>query len=524
MGVSRRDALKVGVLGTAGLILPLERVAQTKLAFAQRLQGRALPGPFTMPFTRPPVLRPVRRSATKDYYRLTVRPGRAEILPGLSTEIWGYNGTFPGPTIRTRRGRPVVVRQVNRLPHRHPSLRYRPSTSMHLHGSASLPQYDGYASDVTYPGEFKDYRFPQIQEARTDWYHDHGVHHTAPNVAMGLAAQYLMHDRHERSLPLPRGRYDVPLVVFDAAIAPDGALVYDDNSESGAYGNVITVNGRAWPVMKVERRKYRFRILNASVSRSYRWALSTGDPLVVIGTDAGLMPHPQPVATLRHGMAERYEVVIDFARYRIGQRIVLRNISPDNNIDFDTTHQAMAFHVVDDARHRRHNHVPRDLNPRTQVMGLTESMAVRTRRFEFERQHGLWTINGKTWADVINSNFTFVSANPGLNDVEIWELANPHGGWFHPVHIHLIDFKILDRNGRPPFDYERGPKDVVYVGENETVRVIARFGPHRGRYMMHCHNLVHEDHDMMVQFQVGGGGHDPMTDAPARSIEDMRRL
>jgi spore coat protein A, manganese oxidase len=125
---------------------------------------------------------------------------------------------------------------------------------------------------------------------------------------------------------------------------------------------------------------------------------------------------------------------------------------------------------------------------------------------------------------VINSNFTLVSANPGLNDVEIWELSNPHGGWFHPVHIHLIDFKILDRNGRPPFDYERGPKDVAYVGENETVRVIARFGPQRGRYMMHCHNLVHEDHDMMVQFQVGKGGHHPMTADPARSIEDMRRL
>ena len=102
------------------------------------------------------------------------------------------------------------------------------------------------------------------------------------------------------------------------------------------------------------------------------------------------------------------------------------------------------------------------------------------------------------------------SRNPELGDIEIWELENNSGGWFHPVHIHLIDFKILDRNGKPPFAYELGPKDVVYVGEGETVRVIMQFGPHRGRYMMHCHNLSHEDHDMMDQFEVGTGGHDPI--------------
>ena len=133
------------------------------------------------------------------------------------------------------------------------------------------------------------------------------------------------------------------------------------------------------------------------------------------------------------------------------------------------------------------------------------------------RKHGEWTINGHTWDDVIASNFTLLEAHPGFNDVEIWEFKNDSGGWFHPVHIHLIDFKILDRNGRPPFDYEKAPKDVVYLGENETVRVIARFERQVGRYMMHCHNLVHEDHDMMVQFEVGTGGHDPITTDPARN-------
>ena len=150
-------------------------------------------------------------------------------------------------------------------------------------------------------------------------------------------------------------------------------------------------------------------------------------------------------------------------------------------------------------------------------MALTEADAVRTRKFEFIRKHGQWTINGHTWTDVVNSRFTLLAANPGFNDVEIWELKNDSGGWFHPVHIHLVDFKILDRNDQPPFDYERAPKDVAYVGEDETVRVLMRFEHQVGKYMIHCHNLVHEDHDMMVQFEVGTGGHDPITTDPARN-------
>ena len=120
------------------------------------------------------------------------------------------------------------------------------------------------------------------------------------------------------------------------------------------------------------------------------------------------------------------------------------------------------------------------------------------------------------------ATYQFSLANPNRGDVEIWELENKSGGWFHPVHIHLIDFKILDRNGKPPFAYERGPKDVVYVGEGETVRVIMQFEG-RGKYMMHCHNLVHEDHDMMVQFEVidpAGPGDDPLG-TPARPLADV---
>lgn len=514
----RRDMLKLGVLGAAAVALPLEGVARAKSV--SRLASANLPKPFSVQLVEPPVATPVKQTATTDYYEITMRPGTAQIVPGLQTQVWGYNGLPLGPTIRATRGRDAVVRQINGLPAKHPTLGYEGWTSVHLHGSASLPQYDGYASDITRPGEYKDYRYPNFQDARTLWYHDHGVHHTAENAYMGLAGLYVLHDELERSLPIPQGRYDVPLVLKDAMFAADGSLAYNDNSHSGLYGDIILVNGRPWPVMRVERRKYRFRILNASISRGYRLTLDTGDPLTVIGTDGGLMPAPRQTTVLRQGMAERYEVVIDFAKYRIGRRVVLRNLGVPNAVDYDNTDKVMAFDVVSEATDTSGNEVPAVLNPNAAAMDLTPAMAQRTRRFEFIRTDGKWTVNGRTWEDVVNSGYRYVWANPGLGDVEVWEFKNSSGGWFHPVHVHLIDFKILDRNGRPPYPYELGPKDVVYVGENETVRVIARFGPHEGRYMMHCHNLPHEDHDMMAQFQVGSAPaeHDPILADPAKSL------
>jgi spore coat protein A, manganese oxidase len=577
MELSRRDLMKYGVLGSAALLLPIERVARTKLSVANRMPASGLPKPFTLPFQIPPVPVPYRRVGNTDFYNMHMTATAAPILgPGRpTTTIWGYAmtdaagnvlpATSPGPTIQVERGRRVAVRHCQQLPDIHPTLRYPVETSVHLHGSASLPQFDGYASDITAVNNFKDYHYPNLQDARTLWYHDHGVHHTASNAYMGLAAQYHIHDAQERALNIPYGPYDVPLTVRDAMFRKDGELIYEDNSESGAYGDVILVNGVPWPNMRVERRKYRFRILNASVSRSYAFRLSTGDPLVVVGCDGGLMPAPQAVKSFRHGMAERYEIVIDFSKYKIGQKIQLLNDSPKNNIDEDTVKNVMQFEVVKDPvivdGKVPYNDLPAQLNDNPDVMGLKASDAKVTRKFRFERENGHWTINGETWEDVILSDYAHVVGNPGVGDVEIWELENKSGGWFHPVHIHLIDFKILDRNGKAPFAFEHGPKDVVYVGENEKVRVIMKFDdtrgrtidlqlreadyqrrkeagqladgetepvilpPRTGRYMMHCHNLVHEDHDMMVQFQVGpqprgDDPNDPVDASPMQSMDD----
>ena len=394
---------------------------------------------------------------------------------------------------------------------------------MHLHGSASLPQYDGYASDISNPGQYKDYRYPNSQVARTLWYHDHGLGHTAQNVYQGLAGQYHVIDPLEQSLPIPHGEYDVPLTVSDMMFQSSGSLLFDSNGEDGFYGDVIAVNGRPWPVMKVARRKYRFRILNASVSRAYRWYLDDGSPMTVIGTDGGLMPVPRHVSSFRHGVAERYEVIIDFSRYAPGARVKLRNRSPKNNKRFTNTHEVMAFDVTDEPFDPADNEIPTRLNPQMRVMKVQESESVATRVFDLVRENGLWTINGTTWEDVVRSGFDKVVANPRTDTVEVWEFRNDSGGWNHPLHVHFVDFRILSRNGRPPMAHERGPKDVVYVGENERVRVLVPFDSGRGKYMMHCHNLVHEDHDMMAQFEIRDDaypGDDPFSDRARWGAED----
>lgn len=522
MELTRRDAVKMSMLGAAALALPMERALGGPLTLANRIAASALPIPFTIPFSVPPPVLPVRSDATTDYYRVSMEPAVAEIIPGFQTPVWGYNGLVPGPTFHVSRGRRVVVRQINNLPARHPELDYTPWTSVHLHGSASLPQYDGYASDITNPGEWKDYVYPNWQPARTLWYHDHGAHHTAENVFMGLAGMYIMTDPLERSLPIPHGQHDVPLIVSDLMFNADGSLLFNHHEEDGLYGDVIAVNGRPWPLMRVARRRYRFRILNASVSRSYRWSLSDGTRMSVIATDAGLMPTPRVVSSLRHAPAERYEVVVDFSDHEPGDRVVLRNNSPKNNINYAHTDKVMAFEVTDDPFDPSDNEVPAVLDAQQPTMLLRREQAVRTRRITFGRDGGEWVINNRTWDDVVRSGYTLTLAAPQRDEIEIWTLRNPSGGWHHPVHIHFVDFQILSRNGRPPLPHELGPKDVVYLGENETVQVLVKFDGGRGKYMVHCHNLVHEDHDMMGQFEIRDGTavpDDPFS-APARPLPE----
>jgi spore coat protein A, manganese oxidase len=561
--VSRRDVLKFSALGAAVVALPLERVVRAKTV--SQIAASKLPAPYTLPFAVPPVV----DGRSGGTVALDQKLAKVGILPGFQTTIFGYAlpgqaPTTPGPTIHAQRGKPLTVTQANRLPAAHPFLNYDPWTSTHLHGSASKPQYDGYASDITKVGQTKRYVYPNKQDARTLWYHDHGVHHTAENAYMGLAAQYHLHDDVESGLAIPKwswdGRpvtdqYDLPLVLADKMFSANGEFRYDDAGHTGLWGDVVLVNGVPWPNLKVKKRLYRFRVLNASISRGYRLQMSNSTPISVIGTDGGLMPQVQQTTQLRIGMAERYEIVIDFSKYTPGTKLQLLNLGVPNSTDFDNTGKIMQFEVVNDAFDPKDNALPTggpySLNPNKEVWDLKETEIQGTTKIEVLRQNGEWKIqstststasnsgsggsgssgSGKggsgsgssgsgssgsgngttklmTWEDIIASNYKETVANPASGDVQIWEITNKSGGWFHPVHIHLVDFRMLTRNGKPVFNYEQGPKDVAFVGENETIRAIMKFGKAGdpttdGRYMIHCHNLPHEDHDMMTQFRVG---------------------
>ena len=557
---SRRDFLRFSALGAtgvatvaSGLVVPFGSSART--ATPSQLPAGKMPVPFGRSFKRQQAL-PFTNMVhpTEGPYKLfevTEQQSTAQIINGINTPVWAYNGVVPGQYVEVDQGEKVKLRVRNALPATHPQFGHEFTTSTHLHGSASLPQFDGYASDITAPGEYKDYWYPNWQNARTLWFHDHGVHHTSENAYGGLSACYLMHDPTERAL-LPQGEYDVPLTVTDAQFAADGSLSYDDHTRSGLWGDVILVNGVPWPKMDVKQRVYRFRVLCAGISRSYNFravvsktvtggpAVGTVVPMYIVATDGGLTPKAIQVQNYRHAGAERYEWLLDLRKVPVGVQIELRNTSNANNIDYAYTNKVMRFDVAGpyDASNDPApgtNTIPGTLYDH-EVMSSNLTLAngarvsastpastvIRVERNDLKNE---WVINQQTWHDVEQSGYTKIQANPKENEVQVWQLENRAGGWFHPLHIHLVDFQVLSRTGGPNkvLPHEGGPKDVVYVGEGEVVKVAAKFRLNPdgrdsgvvtssgsptgrnlgGRYMVHCHNLPHEDHDMMVQFAVG---------------------
>jgi len=186
----------------------------------------------------------------------------------------------------------------------------------------------------------------------------------------------------------------------------------------------------------------------------------------------------------------------------------------------------MAFDVVDGEFDPSNGTVPETFTDRIDPawLALSATQATATRRLRFGRKNGLWVVNDQTWSAVARSGFQRTVHDVPSGATEIWDLENEGGGWYHPVHLHLVDVKILDRDGRPPRPYETGPKDVVFLGENQRVRVVTKYPAattgRTGRYMIHCHITTHEDHDMMLQYRVGAAppANDPIAAAPARAI------
>jgi FtsP/CotA-like multicopper oxidase with cupredoxin domain len=485
MTVTRRRALGLfglgAVIAASGCSL-LGRTPQPKL-----LASRApLPRPFAVPLPLPTVAKPSRTDGRADYYELVQRPSDVEILPGLRTRIWGYDGRFPGPTVRARSGRRTVVQVSNGLD---------VPTVTHLHGGRTPPESDGFPTDLVRPGTRRAHEFPLDQPAATLWYHDHRMDHTGPQVWGGLAGFFLVHDAEEEALPLPAGERDLPLMICDRSFAEDGSMPYPGYTDrpgarpdfmGGVLGDVILVNGAPWPQLRVERARYRLRLLNGSNARTYELALSPGGPLVQIAGDVGLLAVPRTVRKVRLAPGERVEAIVDFSAYRVGDQVELRNLAGDGP-------QGRVMRFVVDRDARDDSAIPATL---ARVERLDPAKASVTRDFTFNSGdlHGGvgWLINGKPF-DAARAD-----ARPRLGDTEIWRLTSDVA---HPVHLHLAHFQVLSVNGdrsagRPDW------KDTVELREAQTVEIITRFTGYRGRYVLHCHNLEHEDMAMMSTFEV----------------------
>jgi FtsP/CotA-like multicopper oxidase with cupredoxin domain len=453
----------------------------------RRAESRAPVEQFRMALPIPPVLSPVRSDSAADYYEIVQREAAAEIIPGIRTRIWGYNGIFPGPTIEARRGRAIVVTHTNRLD--------RP-TVVHLHGGITRPESDGFPTDTLAPGETRSFRYDNTGQPATLWYHDHSWHGTGRNLYMGLAGLYLVKGDADVDQQLPNGRHDIPLMLQDRSFTRDGELAYDHDGHHGAVGRIMLVNGAPWPVLDVAARKYRFRIVNASNAMAVRLALSTHQPLLQIATDQGLLPSPVTLSSIGLAMGERTEVVIDLSVYPIGTRIFLLNLRSDGALG-----RIMRFDIV--RTERDDSRVPERL---ADFEPLQRMQARRTRTFVFSGRPIVSVPPGVQWV-INNEQFdpSRVDADPHLGDMEVWRFVNRSflgRTMLHPVHTHLAPFQILRRNGGPPLRQERGWKDTVAIEDGEEVDVIIRWSGYRGRYLLHCHNLEHEDHSMMARVDV----------------------
>jgi FtsP/CotA-like multicopper oxidase with cupredoxin domain len=473
------------------------------------------------------------------FYELHVREELHSFHPDLPTQpIWGYDGIFPGPTFVSRYGEPVIVRIHNELPQNHVGYG-SPEISTHLHNLHNGSESDGFTGDyysplkagptMTGPGKFKDHLYAnclagydQFHETHGDprealgtlWYHDHRLDFTAPNVYRGLTGFYLLfdeidsgneHDDNPKALCLPSGvgKYDIPLVFHDKQFNSKGIMVFDSFNSDGILGDKFCVNGKIQPYFEVERRKYRFRLLDGGPSRFYEFYLSTGgsdQSFTYISNDGNLLEAPLTMKKVRLGPAERADIVIDFANYEAGTQLFLVNKLDQTNgrgpsgLILNPGTQLLRFDVKgppvkDDSR------VPDRLRELPPLPTAEEIKQMPRRVWEFDRENGGWTVNNKLF------NVLSVSAKPRLGSQEMWILRGK-GSWTHPIHIHFEEGRILSRNGVAPPLHERGRKDVYVIGPGEELRLVMKFRDYTGKYMMHCHNLVHEDHAMMIRWDV----------------------
>lgn len=520
---SRRAFLGGGfaaVVG-AGIGIPLALGVGGSTSTGNLLPSRRpLPHAFTQPLRLPSVLQPTHSDDVADYYDITQRSALASILPDVKTEIRGYNGIFPGPTIVSRRGRAAVVTHRNDLPL---------PTVTHLHGGRTPPDSDGYPLDLVNPADMsymnarrqtdkhgsmkmpepggditqghRTYTYPLDQRAAGLWYHDHRVDFTGPSLWRGLAGFHLHRDDEEDALGLPSGSRELPLMIVDRSFDADGSFLYPsvdttlvntpgvtDRYVPGVLGDTMLVNGTPWPQARVQGAQYRLRLLNACNARRLSLRLDPPPPggLVQIGTDGGLLSAPIRHGHLEMAPAQRFDVIVNFAGYRPGTLVTMVN-------DFGEAKMAQVMQFVVGEPANDQFRIPEHLST---IQPLVASLAVVIRTFHFQTGDvsgtRVWLINGAPFSP------TNISATVKLGTVEIWRLI---ADFHHPVHIHLNPFQVLSRGLGGPGEFDKGWKDTIDLRPAEEASIAIKFDGYAGKYVFHCHNLEHEDMAMMANFQ-----------------------
>ena len=553
---TRRHFLKLGAAGSliAGAPYIITSKKSVLIAEANALMtppggGGMFPGglgggvgasppvtPFTVEMPRPtvkttvPVLSPApvtsqfqyyNQFPAKELYDVDVKQALHSFHPSLPLNtIWGYDGISPGPLFKARYGSPMIVRFRNNLPATSTGFG-DPNIIVHQHNGHTGSESDGFAGDFYPSGQYKDHHYPHMlaggdarEVMNTLWYHDHRVDFTAANTYKGLVGTFFLFDEldsgdetdiNPNALRLPSGDYDVPLFLADKQFDANGALVFSQTNLNGFIGDRYTVNGVIQPFFKVARRKYRLRFFNGGPARWYGIKFSNNMPFQLIATDGNLLDTPTTLTRFIHAPAERYDIVVDFSQFPIGTQIVLQNDVAQNSGrgpagTLATPIQLMRFDV--DSVATDPSQVPATLRPLPPIPTPTV-----TRNWQFLNQGGAWTVNGRLF------NMNRVDATVRRGTVERWNLQSM-GDWSHPIHIHLEEGRILPRGDATRRLIERGRKDVYQLGSMgggfpggglgipNSASVIISFRDMLGKYMMHCHNTVHEDHAMMVRFDV----------------------
>jgi len=515
--------------------------------------------------------------------------------PNLPTQqvnkVWTYNGTIPPKLMQVRYGEPVLFRLHNRLTvNQNDNGGFGMHTiSTHEHNGHHGAENDGFTGAFFFPNQFYDYHYPIVLAGRntinntaqdimassptdagglnkvpgdwhetmsTHWFHDHMFSFTAQNVYKGIAGMFNIYSGLDRgaediidgvNLRLPSGRaattgkswgnldYDVNLMLADKAWDNNGQLAMDIFEFDGFLGDRMTVNLTYKPYFEVERRKYRFRILNASVSRFFKVALSDGSPMIQIGNDGNLLPHPVVLTQLdEQGIAERYDIVIDFSRYTVGQTVWMvnlaehqdgRRVSKDlsisealsGNSQDPAVGKFLEFRIVRDPAQPDISQVPSTLIPNPDLSNIP---VARERVFEFNSGanqttndpittfFGPWGIKTDNQGPTLAADYGRISAAPKFGTREVWTLRNGGGGWDHPIHIHFEECQTLSRDGsasKVPAA-ERGRKDVWRLRPSGEVKITLQFRDFGGMFMEHCHNTMHEDNAMLLRWEIDGAG------------------